>query len=481
MKKLLCLVLSLVLALSSLGTVALAAGESGGTGDFGFNLSDLVTDKINEIDFQKALENYNFDDSVLPKDYYGEDGQYDIEALIQSGTAQDVYMFGLSLDFLYNSTDDLFWATLPSSADPKCTDCKKIFPKESVPDNKCPDCGKTLKTENIRNDLALAKGNLNLMLLNILKKYADGDKLYSAKNATNICNFIGHLFYENYTDQTITFEVPLVENDADTFYDTICERSGLVDLIRNNWCNNGALNYKPLLYTFGVKFSELPVPDRDIRDAKIVSRFLLKAIVESVFERGPVNYLLDVVWAFSRTYTLFLYEPVKALFNVKIASGRITEEELFTFKGLLNLIANNNDEKDSSKLQFVTPPIYRFANSKDTVELFLYLMIYLNLVGKHATNPSAVEGIIDKINANTVLGEKEKDRLVKVTNGMFCGNLKDLVPELSNYMIENISEASNTIWDNFVKFLKNFIDGFVKIIDRIYKNFKDIGNWGKGA
>ena len=175
-----------------------------------------------------------------------------------------------------------------------------------------------------------------------------------------------------------------------------------------------------------------------------------------------------------------MYEPLKALFNIKIASGRITEEELSTLKGLFNLVANNNDPTNTSKLQFVTPPVYRFANSKDTVELFLYLMIYLNLVGKHASNPTAVSGIKNGINASAVLEQKEKDRLVKVIDGMFCGNLNDLVPELVNYMIENISEAKTTIWETFVKFLKNFINGFVKIIDRIYKNFKDIGNWGKG-
>lgn len=481
MKKLLCVVLSLILAVSSLGTIALAADDSGNTvGDFGFDLSGLITDKIKETDFQKALKDYNFDGSALPEDYYGEDGQYDIEALIQSGTAQNVYMFGLSLDFLYHSTGALFWSTLPSSADPKCPSCKKSFPKESVPDNTCPDCGTTLKTENIRNDIAVAKGNLNMMLLNIIKNHISGNKLYSSENATRICNFIGNLFFENYKNQTITFDIPLVEDDADTFYDTIAERSGLRELIQNNWCNNRTLNYKPLLYTLGVKFSEFPIPDKDIYNAKIVSRFLLRAIITTTLNRGPVNYLLDVLWAFSRTYTLFMYEPIKALFNVKIASGRITEEELSTLKGLFNLVANNNDPTNTSKLQFVTPPVYRFANSKDTVELFLYLMIYLNLVGKHASNPTAVSGIKDSINANAGLEQKEKDRLVKVVDGMFCGNLNDLVPELVNYMLENVSEAKTTMWETFVKFLKNFINGFVKIIDRIYKNFKDIGNWGKG-
>lgn len=480
MKKILCVVLSLILVVSSLGTVAFAAGDSGnGTGDFGFDLSELVTEKINEVDFQKALENYNFDGSALPEDYYGEDGQYDIEALIQSGTAQDVYMFGLSLDFLYNSTDSLLWATLPSSANPKCTDCKKDYPRESVPDNKCPNCGKTLKTENIRNDIALAKGNLNMMLLNIIRNHISGNKLYSDTNATRICNFIGHLFFENYVDQTITFEVPVVEDNEDDFYDTIGERSGLVSLIQNNWCNNRALNYKPLLYTFGVSFSQFPVPEKDIYNAKIVTRFLLKAIVTSVLDRGPVNYLLDLIWAFSRTYTMFFYEPIKALFNVKIANGVITEEELSTLKGLLNLISNNNNPNDTTKLQFVTPPVYRFANSKDTTELFLYLMIYLNLVGKHSTNPTAVEGIKNNINASAELSAKEKERLLKVTDGMFCGNLKDLVPELVNYMIENLSEAKDTIWQTFVKFIKNFINGFVKIFDRIYQNFQNLGDWGK--
>ena len=104
MKKLFCVVLSLILAVSSLGTIALAADDNGNTiGDFGYDLSGLITDKIKEIDFQKALKNYNFDGSALPEDYLGEDGQYDIESLVQSGTASNVYMFGLSLDFLYHN------------------------------------------------------------------------------------------------------------------------------------------------------------------------------------------------------------------------------------------------------------------------------------------------------------------------------------------------------------------------------------------
>ena len=202
----------------------------------------------------------------------------------------------------------------------------------------------------------------------------------------------------NYTDQNIGFDIPLVEDNEENvnlFYETIAEKSGLKELIQKNWCNSPRLNYKPLLYTLGVNFEDFPAPERDIYDAKYVSRILLSSIISSVMSFGPVNYLLDVIWAFSRTYAIFLYEPIKALFSVKISSGLIQEDELKTFKGLLNLIFNNNNSADTSKLQFITPPSRRFATSVDTTELFLYVIIYLNLVGKNGNNPTVIENIAE--------------------------------------------------------------------------------------
>lgn len=480
MKKILCLVLSLTLLLSSLGISAFA-DDGNDKMNFNFDLNELITDSINEVDFKKALENYNFNGDI-PDDCKTPEGQYDIEKLVTSGTASNVYMFGLSIDFLYNSDEKLLWAKLPACEDPYCTECKKSFKADSVPDKKCPDCGKALKINTIYNDMALACGNLNFCLKKIFNKYYEGNKLYTEENATKICNIIGHLLFTNYTDQNIGFDIPLVEDNEDNvnlFYDTIAEKSGLKELIQRNWCNVPSLNYKPLLYTLGVNFEDFPAPDRDIYDAKYVSRILLNSIVSSIMKIGPVNYLLDVIWAFSRTYAIFLYEPVKALFNVKISSGLIQEDELKTFKGLLNLIFNDNNDKDTSKLQFVTPPVRRFANSTDTTELFLYVIIYLNLVGKNGNNPTVVSGFKDSINANSMFEDSDKKYLVSIVDGLFCGNLSELVPMLANYFVENISDLKDSMWQKFVKMIKNLIKNFIGVFDKIYKNFKNIGNWMK--
>lgn len=479
MKKILCLILSLTLLVSSLSIAAFADNSTENT-NFGFDLSELVSGALNEADFKKALENYNFNGDI-PDDCKTEEGQYDIEKLVTSGTASNVYMFGLSIDFLYNSEEKLFWSRLPSSEDPYCTNCKKSFKADTVPSKVCPDCGKALRVETIYNDMALACGNLNFCLKNIFNKYYGGNKLYTEENATKICNIIGHLFFTNYTDQNIGFDIPLVEDNEENvnlFYDTIAEKSGLKELIQRNWCDVPRLNYKPLLYTLGVNFEDFPVPDRDIYNAKYVSRILLKSIVSSIMNLGPVNYLLDIIWAFSRTYAIYLYEPVKALFSVKIASGLIQEDELKTFKGLLNLIFNNNNPNDTSKLQFVTPPARRFATSADTTELFLYVIIYLNLVGKNGNNPTVVTGIKNNINANTMLEGEDKQYLVSIVDGLFCGNLNELVNMLANYFIENISVLKDTLWQKFVKMIKNFIRSFIGVFDKIYKNFLNIGHWG---
>ncbi len=480
MKKVLSVILALTLLFSSLTAVAFAADDatgSTGTG-FDFDLSQLVSDKINEANFANSLENYVFDESSIPDEYKNE-GKYDMEALVKNGTANDVYMFGLSLDFLYNSEEPFFWTKLPSSADPYCTSCKKAFDASTVTSNICPVCGKTLKTNSSYTSVTLALANLNLCLKNMLNNHYGDDKIYTNENATKICNIIGHLINPDYVDQNIGFPHGIAEDSSDEFYDTIAEKSGLKELLQLNWCDNYTLNIKPLLYTLGVNFNDFPVPDRDIHNGVLVSRILIRSIVKSLLENGPVNYILNVVWAFSRTYSVYLYEPVKALFKLKISKGMIDDEQLKTIKGLLNLIFNDNDSTDESKLQFITPPVRRFALAETKQELFLYVIVYLNLVGKNGSNPSVIESLKADINANTVLTDVEKGRLVTIVSGLFCGKLNEMVPMLANFLAETLPEVKDNLWKKFIKSIKNLINKFVSVIDRIFNNFKNIGNLGK--
>lgn len=478
MKKVLCVILSITLLFSSLGVLASAAAEGNTNTGFDFNLSDLVKDNVNEEGFKNALQDYTFNENDIPDEFKNE-GKYDMEKLIQSGTADKVYMFGLSLDFMYNSDEKLFWSKLPSGDSFYCPACQKTYKADKVPDRLCPECGAALKNETIYNDMALACGNLNLFFKNLLNNHYSGKDLLTAENATKICNIIGHLFFPDYVDQEIGFTIPLAEDNADEFYNAIAEKSGLANLIQLNWCNNYNLNIKPLLYTLGVNFENFPVLERDIRDGKIVARILLKAIVNAILNQGPVNYLLDVIWAFSRTYSVYLYEPVKEIFKLKIARNMISEEELKTIKGLLNLIFNDNDPSNTEKLQFITPPTRRFAYAESKTELFLYVIIYLNLVGKNGSNPTVVEKMKADINSNTMLTDTEKSRLSTIIGGLFCGQLNEMVPMLANVFIDNISDIKTSMWQSFVKLIKNFIHNIVAAFDKVYQNLKNFGNWGK--
>ena len=90
MKKFIALLLSLVMILSSFGV--LASAETGSIGDL-----------VDDINFEEALKNFNADGMELPEDYLDENYQYDMEALLQSGALDNLNLFGLTVDFLYNN------------------------------------------------------------------------------------------------------------------------------------------------------------------------------------------------------------------------------------------------------------------------------------------------------------------------------------------------------------------------------------------
>ena len=480
MKKLLCIILSITLLLSSLGAFAIAAEDETTTkAPLDINIADFVSDKINAEGFKKALLYYNFDAGKLPAEYKDEAGNYDMEALIKSENCGGADIFGLSLNKMYNTTSDLLWAGLPLADDPYCEHCQKSIDRAGVRGVICPNCGNRLTVKTIYNTMAIVSGNLNSYLKKILTRLYGGEKLYTDENATKICNFIGHLLYTSYTDKTIHFETPVVENNSDDFYNRIAEESGLRTIVETNWCNNARINIKSLLSALGVGLYNFTVIDTEIRDSKIVSRYLIKYIIQEILDKGPVEYILNVASTFSKTYALTLYEPLRAIFNVKVSSGIIGESELKTIKGFLNLVFNNNNPNDSSKLQFFTPPVKRIAVTEDKVELFFYLVIYMNLVGNHGTNPGFVSNIKNKISASTVLDETEKERLLKITDGIFCGSLDEMGSALAIVSSESITDTKNGIWEKFVNMIKGLINRIVSFFDSIYQNFKNIGNWGK--
>ncbi len=424
MKKFIALLLSLVMILSSFAVSASA--ETGSIGDL-----------VDDINFEEALKDFNADGMELPEDYLDENYQYDMEALLQSGALNTLNLFGLTVDFIYNSSEDLFWSTL------------------------------SIK----KNDLAIARGNLNMYLMRVLKNHFGGEKLYTAKNAEAIINFIGHLINEDFTDTYVIFNSEPVSEAV--FYKTVVDYSGLDVVIQHNWCDNLRLNFKPLMYALGVSFGNLL--ERDFKDGQILAETILKAVITQTLEVGPVNYFLDVLSAMSRTYGISLVEPIKALLQSKITRGVITEEELSTMRGLLNLLFNNNNPDDTSRLQLITPPTYRFASAKDSTEVFLYLLVYLNLVGRYKSNPQVVSGYKTDISESTILTDTEKDRVSAVIDGVFLGDLSGIVAMMSDLTVENLEEGKNDLWTKFVTFLSDMIKKFIGLIDKMYQSLINFG------
>ena len=424
MKKFIALLLSLVMILSSFAVSASA--ETGSIGDL-----------VDDINFEEALKDFNADGMELPEDYLDENYQYDMEALLQSGALNNMNLFGLTVDFLYNSSEDLFWATLSVQ----------------------------------KSDLAIARGNLNMYLMRVLKNHFGGNKLYTAKNAETLINFIGHLINEDFTDTNVVFNSEPVSEAV--FYKTVVDFSGLDVVIQHNWCDNPNMNFKPLMYALGVSLGNLL--ERDFKDGQILAETIVKAVITQNLEVGPVNYLLDLLSAMSRTYGMCMLEPLKALLQSKLTRGVITEEELSTMRGLLNLIFNNNNPDDTSRLQLITPPTYRFAIAKDSTEVFLYLLVYLNLVGRYKSNPQVVSGYKTDISESTILTQTEKERVSAVIDGVFLGDLTGIVAMMGDLTVENMEEGKNDLWTKFVTFLSDMIKRFIGLFDKIYQSLINFG------
>lgn len=426
MKKFLAVLLSLVMLVSSF-TVA-ASAETGS-----------IADMVGDVDFEEALKNFNADGMELPEEYLDENYQYDMEALLQSGALNELNLFGLTVDFLYNSSEDLFWSALSVK----------------------------------KSDLTLAEANLNMYLMRVIRNHFGDEKLYTADNAEAIANFIGHLINEDFTDVNVIYNKEPVSEEV--FYSTVADFSGLDEVIQYNWCDQPRINFKPLLYTLGVSLGDLL--DSDFGKGQVLAETIIKTVINKCMTTGPIDYLIEVLTAYSRTYGLSLNEPLKALLKGKIARGVISEDELCTPRGLLNLIFNNNNPDDTSKLQFITPPTYRFAIAKDTTESFLYLLVYLNLVGRYQSNGNVVRNFQADISADSLLTATEKERVNAVLNGVFLGDLSGIVAMMSDLAVENIEEGKNDIWKNFVNFIISFIKKFVGMFDKIYQS---LINFGKG-
>lgn len=435
MKKIISLILAVVMTLTCFTGMTASAESAAAEGEStSSKLDEIINDTTNMEEFESAvLEGTS--GFVIP-----EDAAEEVSGMIKDGTIEG-QMLGLTVDYLYTNSTQLFW--------------------EQVTVEKA--------------DIALASGNLNTYLKRILGNLYGGFKLYTSENATAMANFLGNLFYPNFTEVEINFTGSEQIGEED-FYESIVLYSGFGDLLQHNWCNQGLIDFRPVLTTFGLSLDS--VLKSEYKDGQRLGIKLLQAFVTKVLGEGPANVLIDLIQVFSKTYMVFLYEPIEALFRMKINSGIITENELKTMDGLVNLIANNNhynasEPIEDQKLQFVDWPVMRFKNSADTTETFLYFLMYANINSQYRRNAEVIEGYKAEIYAieSSNITDEEKARVCSMLDVLLKGDLTAVVSDLSALFKENLDAAPADIFTSFANTISRFLKKIADYFDYLYKLF----------
>ncbi len=232
-----------------------------------------------------------------------------------------------------------------------------------------------------------------------------------------------------------------------------------------------------LCTSLGMRLIDLPAPERDIMDASKVAPLLVKAIVEYKAE-GPFTHLISLSRTFALTYDMYLSKALIPFFQKYIDANYVTVEELKTFKGLLNTMFNGNvktakNKAGKAKMQFISPPAYRMAASKDDVEGFLYLIVYCNLLGVYSNNRETVEYMKSYINASNEYDGTQKERLISIIGLLFEGKFAEAEPTISEISQEIITDVPTNLKDMIFGFFGRFLDGLYGIFDKIYQAIRN--------
>ncbi|MBQ8503597.1 MAG: hypothetical protein IJ491_04890 [Clostridia bacterium] len=415
--------ISLILALSMLLSCFMC---------FTASAEDVVTEESSQLDdiLNDITNMENFENAVLNSSSgfeFPEEGDIEVDQMIAEGLIAGE-MLGISVDYLYNNTNELFWANVDVTKD----------------------------------DVAIAMGNLNTYLRRELVEKYGGFNLFSMENnaasvyATNIANFLGNLFYPDFAEVTIQFEGSETI-DEDDFYGTIVEKSGFGDILQYNWCNQGRFDFRPLIEIWGLNVDN--VLKSEFKDGYRLGKKLIPAVINKFMSEGPINALVDIINIYSKSYVAFLYDATVALFTAKISAGITDPEELKTMEGLVNLIVNNNNPDDATKLQFVTMPTKRFRIAKDKTELFLYLIIYSNINCRYKNNTYVIEDIKAGI---------DDDRIKSMIDVLLRGDLTAFVADLGNLFKENLEAAPDDIFTSFANTIAKFFKKIADYFDTLF-------------
>ena len=481
MKKILSVLLAAAMVLS---TFAFAVSAESGLGS--------ILDSLGQgVDFTKSFDLPKYDDfNGVKYNYTAADGENKSGILADGGNIEEMIslmeenpanpfnnakLFKLSVDFLYNNKGVLDW--------------------NSVPVVKDDGMGGYLLL-NQKSDFSMMRTYFNMVLTEkFVARFGEEGSvdLYTLDNFVTITNFIGHIVNPNYVDIKKN-EVKCAYTSAKDFYTNVTEFSGLRERIAQAWCNDPNLQYPQLLDVLGFNSNdEEMLGDSKIYDAGRVSRTLVRSIISRLIQKGPVNYLIELIIKLDAGYAGNLAVPIKKFFDLHYNAGTVTDKDMETIMGAVNIVVNGNNPYNDKKLQLFEMPFDRLniCNIDKNVELteaFYYLMLYTNLVGKWNernlvtyTNNGAVEKRVEVNNMAVVdemIASADEDVAV-ILKALFCADFNDVPEFLNSQSQQHKEEITNpdNIWQKFIKLITSYFESLADIFKKMFESLRDFGNF----
>lgn len=372
MKKLLCLVLSVVMTLSCFGICMTASAA-----DYLYRPEEVAR----VIDPILTGMDSVFAKGIYDMGYKTAESQItasEFEKRIKGYTTSNIFpaddkMFGVSLDFLYNRDSSAFtWdfckfeltananihneEIKQAEADKKKSTCQMKgwydtcgeilngyeydYPSKSIDlqiYEGIIEMKSTIFNNSTRRNEAHYKyyyffdeSQFSLMRSNsnyLIKKVVDGSigngKLYATKeianaNAIKLSNFIGNLLYPEFDN--IPADSVIIDNNVSMtdkeFFRVVTEQSRLDDILQAYWVKANTYDVRDIMTALGVSTKDEVILDVELTKGTYMGARILTDIYKS-FVDSPVGYIARLFQLFARNYDGLYKQAIQDLFTYK--------------------------------------------------------------------------------------------------------------------------------------------------------------------
>lgn len=437
MKKLICIVVAVVLAVSSFAVVGVSAAD-------GYAAKNPITDNFSSY--------YEFVDENADKKF-----------------------FGYTYDFLYESTAYVDWTKLDIR-----------YSMNGLP------------AQSTDGSFTLAFGNMNAYLKRVMNRFFIGQKLYTEEYGVDLINFFGKLIDPNFEPVTVAFDGTLNPNEYD-FFETIAVKSGLADTIQNNWCNQG-IDYRAFFSVFGANVSDIVSSKLNDGKhvAKALVQGAVNSLIAVGPLEYAFGVLEDLSGSYSSVVfdaaTALFSRKIAAGKPDRQANGEIkrvdyTVAELNSVQGFLTYALDGVLNYD-----FFTFPDGRISSAADRTEKQLFMYMYFAINYKYKYNDKAVESFKQKINSFLLEGDRyhrEGDydyeeitevmqRISTIIDVVFKGDISDeAVTFVQSLTAENLEETPDDILSQLESWFAKLIRTIVDYFDYLLKLFSGDIKYGE--